>query len=62
MKQPPSSRAKPDEQRELFHAKPDRPRWSDFSGDVQRTVTELVARMLRQHGQAAASRAEVEHE
>jgi hypothetical protein len=61
MKQP-SSRAKPDEQRELFHAKPDRPRWSDFPSDVQRTVTELLARMLRQRRQAAASRAEVEHD
>jgi hypothetical protein len=61
MKQP-NSRAKLDEQRELFHAKPDRPRWSGFSSDVQRTVTELVARMLRQHRQAAAGRAEVEHE
>ena len=62
MKQPPSSRAKPDEQRELFHAKSDRPRWSEFSGEVHRTVTELVARMLRQHRQAATNRAEVEHE
>lgn len=61
MKQP-SSRAKPDEQRELFHAKPERPSWSDFSSDVQRTVTEVVARMLRQHRQAAAIGTEVEHE
>lgn len=60
-------RAKPNEQSELLfdEATAKRPRWADLSHEAQRTVTELFARMLRQHRQGSARSAAheaVEHE
>jgi hypothetical protein len=50
-------------QADLFEAPSDRPSWQDLPEDTRRTVTELLARMLRQQRRRAASALpEVEHE
>lgn len=48
----------------LFDALTDRPQWTDFPAETRRTVTELVARMLKQqrHQEAENATQEVEHE
>jgi len=58
------ARGEEEQQVELFKALADRPRWSDLHAEVQRTVTELVAQMLRQrrHREVARAAQEVEHE
>jgi hypothetical protein len=57
---------KPSEQSDLFldQATVSRPRWVDLSADIQRSVTELFARMLRQcrQGKVRSAAREVEHE
>ncbi len=49
-------------QTELFEAVSDRPRWPDIPYDARMTVTELLARILRQHRLQEAAVREVEHE
>ncbi len=50
-------------QAELFEAPSDRPSWQDLPNDTRITVTELLARMLRQQRRrATCAMAEVEHE
>ena len=53
-----------EQQVELFEALADRPRWSNLHAEVRRTVTALVAQMLRQqrHREAVRAAQEVEHE
>jgi hypothetical protein len=62
----PKTRAKPNEQSELFFFDEvvSRPRWEDLPHEARRTVTELFARMLRQRRQGNAQSAahEEEHE
>ena len=57
---------KPSEQSELFldQATVSCPRWGDLSADIQCSVTELFARMLRQcrQGNVRSAAREVEHE
>jgi len=50
-------------QAELFEAPSDRPSWQDLPDDTRRTVTQLLAQMLRQQRrQAACPVPEVEDE
>ncbi len=50
-------------QAELFEAPSDRLSWRDLPDDTRTTVTELLARMLRQQGRrAACAMTEVEDE
>ena len=44
-------------QGKLFETPSDRPRWTQIPLDVRRTVTEQVARMLRQQGRQQTERA-----
>lgn len=58
-------RAKREEQSELFEGlKARRPEWADLSREAQGAVTELFARMLRQHRHEKQARPadEVGHE
>ena len=52
------------QQNDLFDVLSDRPTWPDFPTEAQRTVTELVARMLKhqRHQEAKNTTQEVEHE
>ena len=49
-------------QTELFEAVSDRPRWPDIPDDARVTVTELLARILRQHRLQEGAAREVDHE